>query len=145
MKRIFTYTFIVILAALVFYGGAGVNVISFCCDDCRNAGTQVVKEGVCCEIHGHSHGEMAMLETADASVSHTEEMCCNLRRVYFDWNDGHTQIISPSPVVLDLLFTGIPDISINPLPIVREINTVMPTGPPLCPKVYLSLLTTLLI
>ncbi|MDR2681264.1 MAG: hypothetical protein LBC47_10700 [Tannerella sp.] len=53
MKSIFTYLFTIIPAALVFYGGAGVNVISYCCNQCRSAGIEILREDKCCEIHNY--------------------------------------------------------------------------------------------
>lgn len=141
-----TYTFVIVMAALVFYGGAGINVYSFCCDDCRHAGVEAITGDRCCEIHGHSHDDVPIIEAASGNFSHTHEMCCDMKRFSYDW--GVEDVITPSsePVVFDLLSDGLSDISIIPIPNLKEINTVMPTGPPLCPpRVYLSLLTTLLI
>lgn len=52
MKKIVTYLFIVFLATLVFYGGAGVNLVTYCCGDCRMEGVTVLLENKCCEMHG---------------------------------------------------------------------------------------------
>lgn len=147
MKKVFTYSFIVLLAALVFYGGAGVNVISFCCDDCQAVGTEVLKEDMCCEIHGHTHEHDTMVEAADGShLNHEKEMCCDLERIAFDWDSQYVFSIELQPVTIDLLFAGLSDISIIPLPHYKELIPIMSNGPPeRAPRAYLSLLTTLLI
>lgn len=152
MKKAFTYFLVILMAALVFYGGAGVNVISFCCDDCRMAGVEVLVEDKCCEIHGHTHEgdhhhhhHHAAGESLDSCLDHPYEKCCDLERVDFDWDDVPVSINPLEPVSFSLLLTGLHDVLVIPLPLVREISTVMPTGPPLCPREYLSLLTTLLI
>lgn len=144
MKRLFTYPFVILMAALVFYGGAGVNIASFCCQDCRSAGMEVLAGDMCCEIHGHTHDDIS-IESAEGNISHTHKMCCSLERISFDWGYEKVSIENPQPVVLDLLTDGLSDISVITLPIVSEITSVMPNGPPLPPREYLSLLTTLLI
>lgn len=147
MKQVFTYITAVIMAFLVFYGGAGVNIASFCCDDCRKAGTEVLTGDKCCEIHGHSHEEgLATLDAAEGNIGHSHEMCCNLIRYSFDWDHDTDFGTDLQPLALDLLAFGTPNASLIPLPLVDEAISVMPTGPPLCPpRTYLSLLTTLLI
>lgn len=146
MKRVLTYSFIILMAALVFYGGAGINVYSFCCDECRDAGMEVLTGDKCCEIHGHHHDEATVFfEEDNDHAGHAHEMCCDLKRLRYDW--GFEDVSNPDmePLVVDLFDAGLPDISLIPLPYTKEINTAMPNGPPLPPRVYLSLLTTLLI
>ena len=53
MKKTVTYLFIVFLASLIFYGGAGVNFVTYCCNDCRTEGVAVLLNDNCCEVHGH--------------------------------------------------------------------------------------------
>ena len=64
MKKAVTYLFIVFLASLIFYGGAGVNFITYCCGDCRTEGVAVLLNDNCCEVHGHGCCD----EAADAPV-----------------------------------------------------------------------------
>lgn len=145
MKRVFTYTFVLVMASLVLYGGTGINVYSFCCEDCQDAGLDVLTGDKCCEIHGHSHEDIILFEDGNKHVGHEQEMCCNLKRLEHDWNsvDVYTPLVKP--FITDLFDAGLPALSIVPLPFTREIHTVMPTGPPLPPRTYLNLLTTLLI
>lgn len=104
------------MSALVFYGGAGVNVISFCCNDCRNEGTEVLKKDMCCEIHGHSHHEHEVAVECDdhCNIQHTDEMCCNLKRIDFDWDTQLINLITPEPSVCDLFSIGLSEVSLVP-------------------------------
>ena len=135
------------MAALVFYGGAGINVVSFCCNDCWAAGVEAIKNDKCCEIHGHDHHDVqvAIIEHTDGAIQHSHEMCCHLRRVDFDWDTERIASLNIQPIVFDLFDLVPQSVSLVPLPVINQISTVMPTGPPLCPRTYLSLLTTLLI
>ena len=47
MKKTVTYLFIVFLASLIFYGGAGVNFVTYCCNDCRTEGVAVLLNDNC--------------------------------------------------------------------------------------------------
>ena len=55
MRRFATSLFLVILASLIFYGGAGVNFVSYCCGVCEKEGVEALLAAKCCEIHGHDH------------------------------------------------------------------------------------------
>lgn len=147
MKKAFTYLFVMLVSALVFYGGAGVNVISYCCDQCRSAGIEAVSDHKCCEIHHHHHEhETPVEQTCNDCVGHTHNNCCGIERLLFDWDTTTESNIDLAPISLDVLFAGTGNISSIPTLLFEEITSVMPTGPPLkTPRVYLSLLTTLLI
>ena len=69
MKKIVTYLFIVFLATLVFYGGAGVNLVTYCCGDCRMEGVTVLLENKCCEMHGQIGVRIKMAAVAMSSMS----------------------------------------------------------------------------
>lgn len=148
MKQFVTTLFIVFLALLVFYGGAGVNFVSYCCNDCQSEGVEVLLDDKCCEIHEHSHAI-----NRPSTVDPSEGLCalahnngCDIDRVNFDWSRIHIQTPDLQPVALDLLFGYLLNLSLVPLPIATEGLSVMANGPPvLCPRIYLSLLTSLLI
>ena len=53
MGRFATSLFLVILASLIFYGGAGFNFVSYCCGVCEKEGVVALLEAKCCEINGH--------------------------------------------------------------------------------------------
>ena len=96
----------------------------------------------CCEIHGHDHSR-------DKLANNTVECCgmngCGIERVDFDWNSVNIQVPDLQPVVHDLLFSSIFE-SLQIASLFADSYEIRVTGPPVaCPRVYLSLLTTLLI
>lgn len=149
MKKAFIYLFVLVMSALIFYGGAGINVISYCCDMCRSAGIEEVSNHKCCGIHGLHHEHQEATEHAcNSCIRHAHEMCCGLERIQYDWNNQNISDteLDIQPVTLDLLCAGICNISTIPSLSVEESCANMSTGPPLkTPRTYLSLLTTLLI
>lgn len=153
VKKKLTYLFVALLAFLVFYGGAGINYISYCCDDCRSAGFEVVTSDKCCEIHEHEHDQdhnhdHVLTGTHDECSDHLcETTCCTLQRIDFEWDQSSNPIFSFQPLEIDLLSMQIPTAALLPDLELTETLFVRHDGPPLivCPRVYLSLLTTLLI
>ena len=80
------------MAVLVFYGGAGVNVITYCCKECRSAGIEALTIDKCCEIHNHDHAKthnhnhnsstsncnhITHAEDVGNEHMHTEGNCCD--------------------------------------------------------------------
>lgn len=140
----------------MFYGGAGINVISYCCNDCRSAGIEAIAshhhqccKTQCCEKHEHNNQQHKILDEhackSNIDRSHTD--CCGLERLQHDWSSASGSEIDLEPVTIDLLFAELGNISILPVYTLEEISAIMHTGPPILisPRVYLSLLTTLLI
>lgn len=147
MKKKVTYLFILFLATLIFYGGAGVNLVTYCCGDCRSEGVAVLLETDCCEVHGHEHGDASdeLLTGMELSCG-TEDTCCDLERVSFDWNSVGLLIVNLQPVVTDLMPFSISPLSQFPLLAENKLFLNDDEAPPIvCPRIYLSLLTTLLI
>lgn len=152
MKNGFIYTITALLAILIFYGGSGVNFVSYCCDDCRAAGVEVVVNDKCCDIHEHqhehNHSHNKATTAKDDCFDHLcETDCCTLERVDFEWDQTTHPVFNLEPVAFDLISMGKPVSSLLPDLELTEIHRVEQGGPPLavCPRVYLSLLTTLLI
>jgi hypothetical protein len=164
MKNIFKYTLAILLTVPVFYGGAGVNIVYYCCNQCRSAGIEMLLNDKCCKIHHANHKQAAgqhkrssccteaehahPVKTCNhCTTNHASDNCCNMERISFDWYTQHTTgpEMNLSPVVLDLFLSEIPAIAI--LKFLRsKTGAVMPKGPPFaCPHDYLSLLTILLI
>jgi hypothetical protein len=186
MRNIGTYTLTVLLTVLVFYGGAGVNVVFYCCNQCRSAGIEMLLNDQCHASHKPAADEhplffcSAKAERADSDCCGThaplsccaeadrtdsdgcgtrsvktdnhcthasDDNCCNMQRISFDWNTHHTTEsgMNLSPVVFDLLLSELPDSSVRNFMRGRN-GAVMPKGPPfVCPRDYLSRLTILLI
>ena len=131
MKRIVTYLFLVFLASLVFYGGAGVNLVSYCCSCCEENGIETLTNESCCKMHDSSMGK------------HT----CGIRRINFKWISDEDNIVDLQPVEHDLFLASLQEhliITFYNKPFFEDLHAI---GPPkvACPRTYLSLLTTLLI
>jgi hypothetical protein len=151
MKKIFTYLLVCMMSALVFYGGAGVNVISFCCDDCRREGLTVIAKDNCCDTGKNGCAknhtpDNTRFPHADCTDHPEEGDCCSFKRIDFEWNTHNvtewTSLLSSQTVDLPVCrhFISLPDIS--------EIQNewFLHKPPPLeTPEQYLSKLTTLLI
>ena len=66
------------MSALVFYGGAGINIISYCCSDCRSAGVGAMLNDECCIIHNHSHNDKHSSDkTCSNHEEHKDDNCCD--------------------------------------------------------------------
>ena len=141
MKRLVAYPLLVLLASLIFYGGAGVNFVSYCCVDCEDEGVEALLEDKCCDIHEHDHSSLFVHFTNDLR-SHG----CDIERVSFDWNSTSVQLPDLQPLAFDLFFSNIPGTLQAPVLWVNNHVSTLATGPPVIPPdAYLSLLTTLLI
>lgn len=173
IKKTLTSLLALWMAALVLYGGAGVNIFSFCCNECRSAGIEAILLDKCCEIHHHQHASVqnnndkhkhihacdnhvACHHTAHTSTSaendthrqDTPHDGCNMTRIDFDWSvQNSTDLdIDFSPIALDLFHHELlVDASIY-TPTINETNAIRSNGPPIdTPRDYLSVLTVLLI
>ena len=145
MKNAVTYLFIVFLASLIFYGGAGVNLITYCCGDCRTEGVAVLLNDTCCDVHEHNCCSTAD-EVSACDSGCCEEDCCHMERISFDRSSSNNPIVELQPAVTDLLSFASPLASLVPVPFLKEYISQEQDGPPVvCPRVYLYLLTSLLI
>ena len=69
------------MTVLVFYGGAGINVISYCCKECRSAGVEALFNDKCCEIHHHDHAKAHNHKHYSSTsrcnhIAHTNDIFC---------------------------------------------------------------------
>ena len=145
MEKKVTGLFTLLLAALIFYGGAGVNIVTYCCNDCRSEGVAVLQESSCCEVHGHEHKQDTGISETTPSCQ-TEDASCDLERISFDWNSAGQYAVNLQPLVVDLLSFGISPVSLIPVVAANHLFYSDGESPPIvCPRIYLSLLTTLLI
>ena len=134
MKKTVTYLFIVFLAALVFYGGAGVSLVTYCCGDCRTEGVTALLENKCCEMHGQ------------AQCASEDGCCCDVEYVSFDWNVFNGHLFNLQPVVIDLISHVSSHLSLVPVPFINEAVEIERESPPgFDSGTYLSFLTVLLI
>lgn len=142
MKNTVTYLFIVFLAALVFYGGAGVNLITYCCGDCRTEGVTALLDNKCCEIHEHQHCTDAAKHLSTCCHPGEEDGCCDVEYVSFDWNVFQGVGFDLQPAAIDLMSLAVSNLSLIPVPFVDESGDIEQDSPPgIYPDTYLSLLT----
>jgi len=154
MKRLFTYSMAITMAALVLYGGSGLNVMNFCCNNCRAAGMLAVagmthhtdgheNHDSCCEGHAGESATSACSNHANRS----DKGCCSFKHISFDWNLHNTPklVTDQFPVSIDMFANELGGSYIC-FSLSGEHKGIMPDGPPLfIPRDYLSLLTVLLI
>jgi hypothetical protein len=166
MRKILTYPFVFVLAALVFYIGAGVNVVSYCCDNCKSIGIDAVLVNNCCshnETNSESrdHSKHACNHDSDCddltshsdnhsdkySDNHSDKKCCILERVSFDWDLHHDAkpVANLSTLVLDLVSDCSDDFLFLRFPVISMVG-VLPNAPPLfSARDYLAFISVLLI
>ena len=136
MKKVLTYLVMILMTVLVFYGGAGINLISYCCNICRMEGIAAVINDKCCDIHHHDHSK------------HESTDCCNMERISFDWcsQNSPEQEIDLSPLTLDLFSGNLLTNSHFDILTAGDKHLPASHGPPIAlPRDYLSILTVLLI
>ncbi|MDR0429561.1 MAG: hypothetical protein LBH58_03665 [Tannerellaceae bacterium] len=137
--------FIFFLAILIFYGGGGVNMVSYCCDTCHTKGTEVAIAGNCC----HAQTEDNCCQTTDFKSNHLQdETCCQIERINFEWNNELNSVIEiQQSIESDILLTGLP--TQLPFPTEDYIKALFAEHdkPPAIvnSRHYLSLFSTLLI
>ncbi len=83
MKRMFRIFTAVLLAGIVVYVGSGVNLYTYCCDDCRAEGVSAVAEHRCCDIHHHDHDEAVHVPEGHHSLEHGH--ACAVERIAARW------------------------------------------------------------
>lgn len=144
MKKAMSYLFVVFLAALVFYGGAGVNLITYCCGDCRTESMIGLSDEGCCKGRS-AHAQKDTSVSACCQVEE-EDGCCDVEYISFDWTVFHHAVFDFQPLAVDLISSSIAHLSSIPLLLSKEAGKNGQDSPPRkTPDVYLSFLTILLI
>jgi len=172
MKKVFTYSVTFLMAVLVFYGGAGVNLISYCCKLCRHEGIEAVLKDKCCDIHHHHadnkkthhHASGCCDSSCDAPAAenpvnipnepcnfpneHASGNVCSFERINFDWSAQNfsKQETEIYPIKQHLFSCNF--LALSPVDQIKtgKIHSHIPHGPPkVLPCDYLSILTVLLI
>lgn len=145
MKNRVTYLFVVLLATLIFYGGAGVNLITYCCGDCQTEGVAVLLNDNCCEVHEHDCCSTMPEPQADHSCCNDED-CCGIQRIDFEWSSSDNPVVELQPAVMELLSYGSSLYSLIPYPTNNKYFASSQDSPPVvCPRIYLNMLSVLLI
>lgn len=148
MKNFIQHIIILFLAATISYGGAGINIYSYCCSDCSVYGADVILANKCCETHHHHHDHETMPDENDVCHDHAQdESCCSLENVSFDWS----QVLASNIFIQAPVFVaGIEDLlSITPTSgssFYSELNPHIFNDPPFNePRTYLAFIRVLLI
>jgi hypothetical protein len=154
MKKIFIKLLAFLMVIPIFIGGAGMYIISYCCNDCEEAGIAALINDKCCDIHHHPHKtdqhyhEVDENTVCDFCTIHTSGDCCSIERVSFDWNlhNAADDAIKLFPVSLDLFSNFIYNLTSVIHTTAEKNNLNHLNGPPIVlPHDYLSVLTVLLI
>lgn len=83
-----------LLIVSVVYGGSGINIYQFCCDECRSNGLSSITQNECCEIHHHhhlggliTHYEFASEDVGDVcKITHNHDEECSVQHLGVTWN-----------------------------------------------------------
>lgn len=82
MKQWLANSVAIVLAVCFVWAGSGMNLVHYCCDECRQAGVEHVLAHSCDQIHHHTschsaepchHGDgctFTRLEVSDGCISH---------------------------------------------------------------------------
>jgi hypothetical protein len=151
-KNILTFL-AVLLASLIAYGGSGVNIFFYCCDDCRAEGVEAVIGDTCCELHHHHH--------LNGLITHFDEHTCNqhlagtpeecgVERISVLWESTSNNNPGVEPLSFYLahsLSALIPSakLSSDVTPLIGSVNPATQKPPHQSKAEYFSLLTTLII
>lgn len=154
-KNILTFL-AVLLASLIAYGGSGVNIFFYCCDDCRAEGVEAVIGDTCCELHHHHHLNGLITHFDEHSctphlASTPEE--CGVERISVLWESvsNNTREVVPllplSVYLTHSLSALIPSakLSSDVTPLIGSVNPATQKPPHQSKAEYFSLLTTLII
>ena len=103
MKQLVHIFFVFFLSALIFYGGSGVNVFFFCCDDCQAKTFSIAvlfagnKDCCCISQESATCGK-------DTCCQHAlEDAYCRIDRIAFDWQSASDNQKPLQPLAIDLL------------------------------------------
>ncbi|MDD3788759.1 MAG: hypothetical protein PHO94_08685 [Petrimonas sp.] len=151
MKKALNTFIALLLASVVAYGGSGVNVYFFCCDECSSEGISAIIDHKCCEVHHHHHlGGLITHYDDHQCMQHWSEGAdeCGVERIPVLWDSFSDQTNYIQPIFFDLdnaLFQTCNN-EIEAIPS-SDVYTAYHTQKPpnLSKKDYFSLLTTLII
>ena len=148
MKKFLSISLLFLLAIVITYAGSGINIYSFCCDDCHTVGVEAITTNKCCDIHHDEHSSKEnIFDIVDTCEKSHDQ--CTLERMDIDlqgvsFQKSQTQI---SIKVLEVLFPTLSYLSNNQTECKKSIGFITQTQKPpnLSKLVYFSLLETLII
>ena len=102
MKKTSHILLSLLLSTLIFYGGAGVNVFSFCCDECQaekmNLAVLFVGTKKCC----CTSPEGATCGKETCCQHNSDDAQCGIDRIAFDWQSVSSNQIQLQPLSIEL-------------------------------------------
>lgn len=147
MKKLLSISLTILLAIVMTYAGSGVNVYSFCCEDCHSYGIEAIANDMCCDIH---HNNCSTEQVADDNASCTDAQGhCSLERLDIDLQNDLSKESQTLIAIkqLDLTFTTL----LYHLNIIEQDETISgyvsqtQKPPNLSKHIYFTLLETLII
>ena len=148
------------VAATVVYGGTGINVYSFCCNNCKiDTVLPLTQEKGCCGIehkpsaHHEHNGKKdccanKMVSKAEKEVlPSSTDSGCKVERISVDWKISQSeQLITPLIPLVLFAFNPIEwRYNVIEFPILRQYYTDTQPPPNISGQTYFNLLNTLII
>jgi hypothetical protein len=166
MKKTLSNILVVFLSVLIFYFGSGINVFSFCCDQCLKNVFSVERTSNSCLISHTSHqsdtqgccankdneqksccGNENEHEGDSSSHSSNKEAgkCCSSEHISVDWKANNTFYSLFIFHITTIIFDKTAGFDFTQTPTVLYSEYFDNTPPTLPPRDYLALLEVLLI
>lgn len=142
MKQFLKYALLGLLAALIFYGGAGVNRVTYCCQGCLKAGIKAVAMHTCCSKH-----QQPQDDGRDSAFQWSQKRACGVERIEFEWNTtSENNLFTLEPISWILVGESVVNKLLS-IPLADSFVGLHGFRPPpiLQPRTLLSFLTLLLI
>ena len=147
MKKASYILLSLLLSTLIFYGGAGVNVFSFCCDECQAKKMNLAALFVGIECCSNSSEETHHTCCQGYPFGDT---CCTVDRIEFNWQSASSNQIQLQPLSIELdnsLFLAAHNVkpTAYALPLYHILKRKSQIPPHLSKDEYFDLLCTLII
>ncbi len=155
MKRFAQNFILIIAAATVFFTGAGVTIINYCCNSCSEQTLFMTEQHTCCSLEHQKAEQKGDCCSMHKDVSHnescedtsfTQDISCTTSRLSIDIDASSFRPIVSVP------FVWISDVSPTiPLSILTDNslytqdNSIFESPPDIPPREYLSLIRVLII
>lgn len=148
MKQLFKYILLSLLAGLIFYGGAGVNWVTYCSNGCLKKSVQTVVVEDHCNTYGHTDEQEEDVPVMALSQSVLNALHnCSIERVEFKWTSfENKRSLILLPFITDALYQLSYTYLLTDSELLAKVIFIKDDPPSILPpREYLTLLTTLLI
>lgn len=156
MKR-FAQNFILIIAAVtVFFTGAGVTIINYCCNSCSEQTLFMTEQHTCCSLEHQKteqesdccsmHKDVSHDESCESDTSFTQDVSCTTSRLSIDIDASSFRPIVTVPFVwISGVSPTIPLSILTDNSVYIEGDSIFESPPDIPPREYLSLIRVLII